>query len=126
MRISDWSSDVCSSDLGRELAVLSQDGQRFEVPLGDVAPVVVDALIAAEDRRFYDHSGIDPIGISRALWSNVTSSGPQGGSTLTQQLVKNEYLSSERTLWRTAREAVRSGKLERTAATASTAERRGG
>src|SRR3546814_11578192 len=89
MRISDWSSDVCSSDLGRELAVLSQDGQRFEVPLGDVAPVVVDALIAAEDRRFYDHSGIDPIGISRALWSNVTSSGTQGGSTLTQQLVKN-------------------------------------
>src|SRR3546814_6183675 len=126
MRISDWSSDVCSSDLpiiggvgigvlgvvgiailwftvelpedppalrsavvvgvdGRELAVLSQDGQRFEVPLGDVAPVVVDALIAAEDRRFYDHSGIDPIGISRALWSNVTSSGTPGGSTPTQR-----------------------------------------
>src|SRR3546814_5136922 len=75
MRISDWSSDVCSSDL----------------------------------------SGIDPIGISRALWSNVTSSGTQGGSTLTQQLVKNEYLSSERTLWRKAREAVLSVKLERTA-----------
>src|SRR3546814_20056084 len=75
MRISDWSSDVCSSDL----------------------------------------SGIDPIGISRALWSNVTSSGTQGGSTPTQQLVKNEYLSSERTLWRKAREAVLSWKLERTA-----------
>ena len=100
---------------GRELAVLSQEGQRFEVPLDEVAPVVVDALIAAEDRRFYSHGGIDPVGITRALISNVTSSGTQGGSTLTQQLVKNEYLTSERTLVRKVREAVLSVKLERTA-----------
>jgi penicillin-binding protein 1A len=100
---------------GRELAVLSQEGQRFEVALDDVAPVAVDALIAAEDRRFYSHGGVDPIGITRALISNVTSSGTQGGSTLTQQLVKNEYLSSERTLVRKVREAVLSVKLERTA-----------
>ncbi|MET0728811.1 MAG: transglycosylase domain-containing protein [Acidimicrobiales bacterium] len=100
---------------GQELAVLSKDGQRFEVPLEEVAPIVVDALIAAEDRRFYEHGGVDPIGIGRALWTNVRSSGTQGGSTLTQQLVKNQYLSSERTLWRKAREAVLSVKLERTA-----------
>ena len=100
---------------GRELAVLSQDGQRFEVPLRDVSPVVVDALIAAEDRRFYQHDGIDPIGVSRALWNNARSGGLQGGSTITQQLVKNAYLSSERSLWRKAREAVLSVKLERSA-----------
>ena len=97
----------------RELAVLSQDGQRFEVTLDEVAPVVVDALIAAEDRRFFDHDGVDPIGVSRALWKNLTTRGTQGGSTLTQQLVKNEYLTSERSIWRKAREAVLSVKLER-------------
>lgn len=98
---------------GRELAVLSQDGQRFEVGLDEVAPVVVDALVAAEDRRFYEHGGIDPVGITRALWRNVTTDRTQGGSTITQQLVKNEYLTSERSLWRKAREAVLSVKLER-------------
>ena len=100
---------------GEELAVLSKDGQRFEVSLDEIAPVVVEALLAAEDRRFYQHHGLDPVGIARALWSNVRSSGTQGGSTLTQQLVKNEYLSNERTLWRKAREAVLAAKLERTA-----------
>ena len=100
---------------GRELAVLSQDGQRFEVPLDEVSPIVIDALIAAEDRRFYDHTGVDPIGVTRALWHNVRNGGTQGGSTITQQLVKNEFLTSERTLWRKAREAVLSVKLERSA-----------
>ena len=98
---------------GRELAVLSQEGQRFIVPLDEVNPVVVDALLSAEDRRFYDHGGVDPIGITRALVSNLRHSGTQGGSTLTQQLVKNEYLTNERSLWRKAREAVLSVKLER-------------
>jgi penicillin-binding protein 1A len=106
-------SAVVLDDQGRELAVLSQDGQRFEVPLDEVAPVVIDALIAAEDRRFYEHGGVDPIGVIRALWKNVTTDSTQGGSTLTQQLVKNEYLTSERSLWRKAREAVLSVKLER-------------
>ena len=93
--------------------MLSQEGQRFIVPLDEVNPVVVDALLSAEDRRFYEHGGLDPIGIGRALVSNLRSSGTQGGSTLTQQLVKNEYLSSERTFVRKAREAVLSVKLER-------------
>src|SRR5688500_15348004 len=98
---------------GRELAVLSQEGQRFIIPLVEVSPVVVDALLSAEDRRFYDHGGVDPVGLVRALFHNATSSGTQGGSTLTQQLVKNEYLSSERSIVRKAREAVLSVKLER-------------
>jgi 1A family penicillin-binding protein len=106
-------SAVVVAEDGRELAVLSQEGQRFIVPLADVNPVVVDALLSAEDRRFYDHSGVDPIGITRALVSNLRSSSTQGGSTLTQQLVKNEYLSSERSVVRKVREAVLSVKLER-------------
>jgi len=98
---------------GNELAVLSQEGERFVVPLDKVNPVVVDALLSSEDRRFYEHGGVDPVGIGRALVSNLRSSRTQGGSTLTQQLVKNEYLSSERTFMRKAREAVLSVKLER-------------
>ncbi len=106
-------SAVIVGEDGRELAVLSQEGQRFIVSLDEMNPVVVDALLSAEDRRFYDHGGIDPIGITRALVSNLRHSGTQGGSTLTQQLVKNEYLTNERSLWRKAREAVLSVKLER-------------
>ena len=99
---------------GNELAILAQEGLRLEVSLDEVAPVVTDALVAAEDQRFFDHTGIDPVGIGRALWKNVTESGTQGGSTLTQQLVKNTYLTSERTVTRKVREAVLAIKLERT------------
>ena len=108
-------SAVVVAEDGRELAVLSQEGERFIVPLSEVNPVVVDALLSAEDRRFYDHGGVDPIGVSRALVSNLRHNGTQGGSTLTQQLVKNEYLTSERSLSRKVREAVLSVKLERSA-----------
>ena len=108
-------SAVMVAEDGRELAVLSQEGQRFIVPLAEVNPVVVDALLSAEDRRFYDHSGVDPVGITRAFVSNLRSSGTQGGSTLTQQLVKNEYLTTERSMVRKVREAVLSVKLERSA-----------
>jgi penicillin-binding protein 1A len=99
---------------GEELAVLAQEGLRLEVPLAEVAPVAVHALVAAEDRRFYDHTGIDPAGIGRALWNNLTDDSTQGGSTLTQQLVKNTYLNSDRTVTRKVREAVLAIKLDRT------------
>ena len=72
---------------GDELAVLAQDGLRLEVSLDEIAPNVVDALLAAEDQRFYEHDGIDPVGIVRALWNNVrnddcllyTSPSPRDG-----------------------------------------------
>jgi len=99
---------------GAELAVLAQEGLRLEVSLDDIDPVAVDALIAAEDQRFYDHTGIDPVGIGRALWRNVRDDTTQGGSTITQQLVKNTYLNSDRTITRKVREAVLAVKLERT------------
>jgi len=98
---------------GEELAVLAQEGLRLEVPIEDMAPVAVDALIAAEDQRFYDHTGVDPIGIGRAVWNNLRDDDLQGGSTITQQLVKNAYLTSDRTVTRKIREAVLAVKLER-------------
>jgi len=98
---------------GAELAVLAQEGLRLEVPLEEMAPVAVDALIAAEDQRFFEHTGVDPLGIGRALWNNLRSDSTQGGSTITQQLVKNAYLTSDRTLTRKIREAVLAVKLER-------------
>ncbi|WP_395334249.1 transglycosylase domain-containing protein [Novosphingobium sp. BL-8H] len=67
---------------------------------------VPQAFIAIEDRRFYTHWGIDPRGIARAMWSNVSGGSTQGGSTITQQLAKFTFLSSERSLTRKAREVL--------------------
>ncbi len=98
---------------GDELAVLAQDGTRLEVSLDEMAPSVPDALIAAEDHRFYEHEGVDPLGIVRAVWNNVRHDQVQGGSTITQQLVKNLYLDNRRTLGRKVREAILAMKVER-------------
>ena len=99
---------------GRQIAVFEDNGLRQPVKLDQVSPKVVDALLASEDRHFYEHSGVDVGGIARALWNDVTGHHLQGGSTITQQLVKNSYLSSDRSLWRKAKEAVLSIKLEQT------------
>ena len=76
------------------------------VKLEQIPQSLQDAVIATEDVRFWHHPGVDPIGITRALFRNVTHHGmTEGGSTLTQQLVKNYYLTSERTLRRKVIEA---------------------
>jgi penicillin-binding protein 1B len=85
---------------------------RVLVGLKDVPRQVVDALIAVEDNRFYHHHGIDPRGIARALFSTLSGHGIQGGSTLTQQLVKNFYLTADRTLRRKLTEMVMAVLLE--------------
>ena len=83
--------------------------QRQEVP-----KLLVETLIAVEDRDFYQHHGVSPRGIARALWVNLRAGGVvQGGSTLTQQLVKNFFLSSERSLVRKVNEALMALLLER-------------
>jgi penicillin-binding protein 1B len=80
--------------------------ERRLVKLADVPPLLVKAILAVEDERFYRHHGVDPIGILRAMWVNLrTLSYQQGGSTLTQQLVKNFFLSDERTMSRKIPEA---------------------
>ena len=86
---------------------------RVLVKLAEVPPALVNALIAVEDHGFYTHHGIAPLSILRALWANIRARGVvQGGSTLTQQLVKNFYLSSERTLTRKINEAIMALLLE--------------
>ncbi len=86
---------------------------RILVKLDQVPPKLVEALVAVEDKRFYKHHGISMIGIGRAVYTNVVRGKlTQGGSTLTQQLVKNFYLTNERTLKRKVNEAIMALLLE--------------
>ncbi len=83
------------------------------VAIGDLPKDLVHAVVAIEDRRFYSHPGVDPIGLLRAVFVNVTKGGVvQGGSTLTQQLAKNLFLTQERTLKRKIQEALLAVWLE--------------
>ena len=83
--------------------------------LSELPPYLPKAFVSIEDRRFYEHFGIDPIGIARAMLRNITSGGGhlQGGSTLTQQLAKNLFLTQERTASRKIQEAILALWLER-------------
>ena len=89
-------------------------GKRETLSFSDIPPVLVHAILSIEDQRFFEHSGLDPFGIARALVRNVNDErAAQGGSTITQQLVKNTYLSPERTLRRKYAEAMLAIALER-------------
>ena len=86
---------------------------RILIKLDQVPAYLIEALVAVEDRDYFDHFGVSPKGIARAMWVNATSGRlVQGGSTLTQQLVKNFYLTNERTLARKATEAMMAVLLE--------------
>jgi penicillin-binding protein 1A len=99
---------------GEVLARFTAEVDRQVVTLDDVAPVVLDAVVAAEDARFYEHDGVDPLSLVRAVVSNVRTGGiSQGGSTLTQQYVKNAFVGDDQTLMRKVREAVVAIALER-------------
>lgn len=85
---------------------------RMVVSLDDVPQPLIDALIATEDRAFYEHKGVSIRGIARAVFNNFSGGARQGGSTITQQLIKNFYLNSDRTLKRKANEALMAVLLE--------------
>ncbi len=98
-----------------QLTLVSSDGRPIArngaivddpVDVTKLPPHVIEAFLATEDRRFYSHWGVDPIGIGRALWSNVTSGTRHGGSTITQQLAKFTFLNADQTYSRKARELL--------------------
>lgn len=101
---------------GRPLATLHAGEDRTVVRLADVPAVLRHAVVAAEDRSFYRHRGLDPLGIVRATIADIRSRRVvQGGSTITQQYVRNAYrtVGRSRSLWRKLKEAVIAVKLER-------------
>lgn len=87
---------------------------REYVPYDEIPQQMEDAIIATEDARFYDHFGVDVLRLGKAVLANITNGfGDQGASTITQQVVKNSFLTNEKTLKRKAQEAYLSIQLER-------------
>src|SRR5437773_3523433 len=94
--------------------VFEENQRRVWVPLADIPEQVQKAFLAAEDKRFYQHKGIDERGLIRAFIGNLASSGrPQGGSTITQQIVKNLLVGEDLTYERKIREMIVATRLER-------------
>ena len=99
---------------GTVLAVLRSDQSRILVGSSEIAPIMKQAIVAVEDRRFWEHRGVDLRGILRAVWNDIRNKElVQGGSTITQQLVKNTYIKPERTVSRKLKEAALAWQLER-------------
>ncbi len=103
------------------LRVLTADGvevagfgteRRVYKPIDQIPKLMKDSLLAVEDSRFYEHGGLDPIGVARALVSNLTGGRTQGASTITQQVARTFFLSRSRTLERKIKEALLAYKIE--------------
>ncbi len=105
---------VVYAENGRSvLAVLRGEESRVLVRTEDIAPIMRQAIVSVEDQRFYEHNGVDVRGIARALWQDVREQGiVEGGSTITQQFVKNAYIRNEKTIARKVREAALAWQLE--------------
>ncbi|HEY6359513.1 MAG TPA: biosynthetic peptidoglycan transglycosylase, partial [Vicinamibacterales bacterium] len=87
--------------------------QRIDVPLARVSPNLVRAILAVEDQRFYGHGGIDVVRVAGAAWHNVLEGrAAQGGSTLTQQLARQSFLTPDKTIRRKLKEVVMAARLE--------------
>ena len=100
---------------GRLITTVHAEENRLPVSIDEVPANLQNAFIAVEDNRFYEHHGVDPIGIIRAVFRNIISGNAtaQGGSTITQQLARNAFLSQEQTLKRKLLEAFLALKIER-------------
>ena len=99
---------------GNEIANIHAAENRRPIGINEIPKNLQNAFIAVEDNRFYDHIGIDPRGIVRAIWANIRGRTlTEGGSTITQQLAKNAYLTQDRTLKRKVQEVFLALQLER-------------
>jgi penicillin-binding protein 1A len=100
-------------DMGDAPAFTIFKEQRLEVPLSRMSPHIVDAIVAVEDQRFFDHGGLDIIRVAGAAWKNLRDGwGTQGGSTITQQLARQSFFTSEKTISRKLKEIIVAGRLE--------------
>ncbi|HEX8845645.1 MAG TPA: PBP1A family penicillin-binding protein [Pyrinomonadaceae bacterium] len=120
-RIADLTGDlgVTLASYALEPEILTTDaamktGKHTQLSYQEIPPALVHAILSIEDRRFFEHGGVDLWGVARALWRNSTDDETsQGGSTITQQLVKNTFLTPERTFRRKFAEAMTALALER-------------
>ncbi|MCW9715331.1 penicillin-binding protein 1A [Avibacterium sp. 21-594] len=97
--------------------LIGEVGEQRRIPmkLNEIPPKLIEAVLATEDSRFYDHHGLDPIGIARAISVAITKGGAsQGASTITQQLARNFFLTPEKNIVRKAKEAILAIEIENT------------
>ena len=109
-------------DLGQMIRVRAADGRIIRtmgpvfgewLPYSEIPPIMRDAMVAVEDKRFRSHLGVDPLGIARAVYVRVQRGRwTQGGSTITQQLARNIFLSNDRSFGRKVREGIVALALE--------------
>ena len=104
---------IYANDNHTILATLRGSQSRILVDTDQISPIMQQAIVAVEDKRFYEHNGVDLRGIARAVWADVAHQGVvQGGSTITQQLVKNSCVTTARTISRKLKEAALAWQLE--------------
>jgi penicillin-binding protein 1A len=103
---------VYAADGHTILAVLRGSQSRVLVPSSAISPWIKQAIVATEDRRFYQHRGVDIRGMGRALWHDLRGGAVQGGSTITQQFVKNALTGDQRSVTRKLKEAALAWQLE--------------
>jgi penicillin-binding protein 1A len=104
---------IYANDNHTILATLRGSQSRILVRTDQIHPIMLQAIVAVEDKRFYQHRGVDMRGIARAVWADVTSQHVvQGGSTITQQFVKNSCVTTKRTISRKLKEAALAWQLE--------------
>src|SRR3954468_16546702 len=107
-------NSVIFDQYGNRLATLTNNAGRILVKSKDIAPVMKEATVAIEDKRFYGHRGVDWLGIARAVKADITGGGAQGASTIPQQFVKNALRAQgSRTVFEKLREAALAYHLER-------------
>lgn len=97
---------------GEVLVELHAEQNRTYVPIASIPLQLRQAVISTEDQNFYEHKGVDPLGIARALWVNVTQGKHHGGSTITQQYVVNTFIEREDSVTRKVKEAILAYQLE--------------
>src|SRR6185436_19846487 len=112
-RIGDMNEATIVYDAHDKLAFTIFNEQRIDVPLTDVSPHLVHAIIAVEDQRFYTHHGFDLIRIASAAFANVRRGrAAQGGSTITQQLARQSFLTTDKTIRRKLQELILAERIE--------------